>query len=113
MGSDETNLGMTNASTRRDLERAQRSFCAGLKPMNARTKELLEEVLDLPAEERDAFAAKLLETLEAAPDTRTDEEWAKEIERRADEALDPAWQGRSWEETRDAAEQRLRASRGR
>ena len=81
--------------------------------MNARAKQLLDEVLELPPEERDAFAATLLEKLDAAPDARTDEEWATEIERRAADALDPAWRGRSWEEVRAAAEQRLRASRGR
>jgi hypothetical protein len=81
--------------------------------VNARAKQLLDEVLELPAEERDAFAAKPLEKLEAAPDARTDEECAKEIERRSAEALDPAWQGRTWEEVRAAAEQSLRASRDR
>lgn len=81
--------------------------------MNARAKQLLDEVLELPPEEQDAFAAKLLEKLEAAPDARTDEEWAKEIDRRAAEALDPAWRGRTWEEVRAAAEQSLRTSRGR
>jgi putative addiction module component (TIGR02574 family) len=81
--------------------------------VNARTKQLLDEVLELPADERDAFAAELLEKLDAAPDPRTDEEWAKEIERRSSEAVDPVWRGRTWEEVRASAEQRLRASRGR
>jgi putative addiction module component (TIGR02574 family) len=81
--------------------------------VNARAKQLLDEVLELPPEERDAFAATLLEQLEAAPDARTDEAWAQEIERRAVEALDPAWQGRTWDEVRAAVEQRLRTSRGR
>jgi putative addiction module component (TIGR02574 family) len=80
--------------------------------VNARAKQLLDEVLELPPEERDAFAAKLLEKLEAAPDQRTDEEWAKEIDRRSAEALDPAWRGRTWEEVRAAAEKRVRTSRG-
>lgn len=79
--------------------------------MNARAQQLLDEILELPAEERDAFAAKLLEKLEAAPDARTDEEWAMEIERRSAQALDPAWQGRTWEDVRAAVEQRLRARR--
>jgi putative addiction module component (TIGR02574 family) len=80
--------------------------------VNGRAKKLLDEVLELPPEERAAFAAKLLETLEAAPDERTDEEWAREIDRRSAEALDPAWRGRTWEEVRAAAEKRLRTSRG-
>ncbi|HSO39375.1 MAG TPA: addiction module protein [Labilithrix sp.] len=80
--------------------------------MNARSKQLLDEVLELPTEERDAFAAKLLEKLDAAPDSRTDAEWAAEIERRSSEALDPNWQGRSWEQVRAEVERSLRASRG-
>jgi hypothetical protein len=75
--------------------------------VNARAKQLLDEVFDLATEERDAFAAKLLEKLEGAPDARSDEEWAREIERRASEALAPAWEGRTWEEVRAAAEQKL------
>src|SRR5690606_21208611 len=81
--------------------------------MTARAKQLLDEVLELPAEERDAFAAKLLERLDVAPDARTDEEWADEIGRRTTEALDPAWRGRTWEDVRADVELSLRASRGR
>ena len=77
-----------------------------------RAKQLLDEVLDLPAEEREAFAAKLLETLDAAPDARTDAEWAAELERRVAETLDPNWKGRTWDEVRAEVERTLRASRG-
>lgn len=80
--------------------------------MNARARRLLDEVLELPAEERDSFAAKLLENLEAPPDTRTDAEWAAEIDRRAREALEPDWKGHSWEEVRADVERRLRDTRG-
>lgn len=79
--------------------------------MNSRTKRLFDEVLELPAEERDALAAKLLENLEAPPDTRTDAEWAAEIERRAREAVKPDWTGQSWEEVRADVERSLRDSR--
>lgn len=80
--------------------------------VNVRAKQLLDEVLDLPAEEREAFAAKLLETLDAAPDARTDAEWAAELERRLAETLDPNWKGRTWDEVRAEVERTLRASRG-
>ena len=69
-------------------------------------------MLELPAEDRDAFAAKLLEKLDAPPDTRTDEEWAVELERRAAEAFDPGWRGRSWDEVRAEVERSLRVPRG-
>lgn len=80
--------------------------------MNVRAKQLLDEVLDLPTEEREAFAAKLLEKLEAPPDPRTDAEWAAELERRTTAALDPKWKGRTWDEVRAEVERTLRASRG-
>lgn len=80
--------------------------------VNARSKQLLQEVLDLPAEERDAFAAKLLETLDSPADTRTDAEWATEIERRMQEALESDWKGHTWEEVRADVERSLRDSRG-
>ncbi|MFO0734699.1 MAG: addiction module protein [Labilithrix sp.] len=86
--------------------------CAILFNVNARAQKLLDEVLELPAEDRDAFAAKLLEKLDAPPDTRTDEEWAVELERRAAEALDPNWRGRSWDEVRAEVERSLRVPRG-
>jgi putative addiction module component (TIGR02574 family) len=80
--------------------------------VNARAQKLLDEVLELPDEERDAFAAKLLERLDAPPDTRTGEEWAVELERRAAEALAPSWRGRSWDEVRAEVERSLRVPRG-
>ena len=80
--------------------------------VNARSKQLLQEVLDLPAEERDAFAAKLLENLDSPPDTRTDAEWATELERRVQEALESDWKGHTWEEVRADVERSLRDSRG-
>lgn len=54
----------------------------------------------------------LLDQLDAAPDSRSDAEWAAEIPRRSAEALDPNWTGRSWEDVRAEIERGLRASRG-
>ena len=79
--------------------------------VNPRSKQLLQEVLDLPAEEREAFAAELLENLEAPPDERTDAEWATELERRTQEALKSDWKGHTWEEVRADVERSLRDSR--
>lgn len=80
--------------------------------VNARAQKLLDEVLELPIEDRDAFAAELLEKLAAPLDTRTDEEWAVELDRRADQALDPGWRGRSGEDVRAEVERSLRVPRG-
>lgn len=80
--------------------------------VNARAKKLLAEVLELPAEDRDAFAAKLLAELDAPPATRTDEEWAAELERRAGEVRDPNWCGLTWDEVRAEVERSLRVPRG-
>jgi putative addiction module component (TIGR02574 family) len=79
--------------------------------VNARAKRLLDEVLELPAEERDAFAAELLQTLDGPPDVRTDDALADEIQRRAEEALKSDWKGHTWEEVRSEVERSLRESR--
>ncbi len=50
--------------------------------------------------------------LDAPPATRTDEEWVVELERRAAEASDPKWCGRSFDEVRAEVERSLRAQRG-
>lgn len=80
--------------------------------MTARTEKLLEELLELPEDERDAFAAKLLEKLAATPDGRSDEAWARELERRADEVREPSWRGGTWDEAREKIERGLRRARG-
>jgi putative addiction module component (TIGR02574 family) len=81
--------------------------------VNARTQKLLDEVLNLPADERDAFAAQLLAQLDAPQDSRTDETWAVELERRATEATRPEWRGRTWDEVRAEVESSLKVNRSR
>lgn len=57
--------------------------------MTQRTTILLDEALQLPAEERSAFAERLLESLDDPQsdlDRLTDEEFAVELERRQEEA---------------------------
>jgi putative addiction module component (TIGR02574 family) len=46
------------------------------------TKDLIDEVLELPLEARAEVAARLLESLEEVPDPDVDEAWARELERR-------------------------------
>jgi putative addiction module component (TIGR02574 family) len=50
--------------------------------MTVRAKELLEEELSLPADERAVLAEGLLTSLDR-PDARIDELWARETEERA------------------------------
>ena len=80
--------------------------------VSARTDKLLEEVLEPPEEEREAFAAKLLEKRGAPSDGRTDEAWARELERRVDEVRDPSWRGSTWDEARAEIERGLRRPQG-
>ncbi len=61
--------------------------------------------------DHDHLGVFLLEKLDAPPDTRTDEGWAVELERRAAEALDPNWCGRSWDEVRSQSGSTLSRSR--
>ena len=83
------------------------------RKMNARAKELLEEVMHLPAEDREAFAANLLERLDGPEDSRSDAELAEELDRRTEAALKPEWTGNAWDEARSDIEQSLRSSRQR
>jgi len=76
--------------------------------MNVRSKKLLEEVMELPVDEREEFAADLLAQLGAPLDARTDEEWSAEIERRARGALTPGWKGATPDEVRVRVESALR-----
>lgn len=59
--------------------------------MNARARQLLDELLHLPAEDRALIAEKLTASLGDEEDDASPEEiekaWATEIERRADEVL--------------------------
>lgn len=48
---------------------------------------ILEDARSLPVQERAEIAAELLETLPIPADSRTDEEWVREIDRRGRKAL--------------------------
>lgn len=70
-------------------------------------QQILEHALHLNEEERMVIASSLVESVEAPPtDRRNDEEWIAEIERRARAALggSPCL---SWEDARARVEERL------
>ena len=63
--------------------------------MNARTKKLLEEVLELPASERALLAAELDASLDDQGTTEEIEQaWAAEIERRVADVVTGRSEGR-------------------
>lgn len=78
--------------------------------MASTIEHLLGEALKLPPEERARIVAELLATLE--PDVpgirRSDDEWIREIERRARAAVAGS-SSLSWAEAREQAERRLRS----
>ena len=62
---------------------------------------ILQQALLLDKDERRNIAERLLETLEGDDDTISDDEWAAELNRRAEEMrLDPTM-GIPWEQLRD------------
>ena len=56
--------------------------------MNARTKHVLAEALELAADDRAVLAEELLASLHGAPDPKAERAWTKVIERRAQEVRD-------------------------
>jgi hypothetical protein len=79
---------------------------------NARAKQLLQEVLELPPEERAHSRRSSSRSSTPRPTRGRTPIGAKEIERRSGQALDPAWHGRTWEEVRAEVELTLRRPRG-
>jgi Putative addiction module component len=77
--------------------------------MNARTRKVLEEALELPSAERGELARELLESLQdtAAPDVES--AWAAVIARRAQEVLDGTAATRDLDEGLAEIEVRARA----
>lgn len=69
---------------------------------------ILEDARSLPVQERAEIAAELLETLPIPADSRTDEGWIQEIERRGRKALagDP---GLSWDDVEKMLQAELKS----
>ena len=68
--------------------------------MNARVDHLLDEVLGLPAEERSAVAAALIDSLEGSADASVSEAWKRELLRRRDALRSGASVAMPWAEAR-------------
>jgi putative addiction module component (TIGR02574 family) len=68
-------------------------------------KQVLKDALQLPERERADIAAELLASLPQM-DTRDDDAWIAEVERRARTAMDGV-PGLTWDETRAKVERRL------
>jgi putative addiction module component (TIGR02574 family) len=78
--------------------------------MGATADEVLKEALQLPEDERARVVAELLASLEPDIETRDEEAWIAEVERRAQAAVDGG-PGLTWEQTRTIVEGRVSRSR--
>ena len=76
--------------------------------MSENARQILEEALRLPVEERAAVVAELIASMDGEPDADAEQAWAVEIERRAQRALRGESAGRGWEAIRDEVTMRHR-----
>ena len=68
--------------------------------MNARVDLLLDEVLELPPEERSAVAIALIESLEATDERSISEAWREELLQRRQSLRAGAVKATPWDEAR-------------
>ena len=68
--------------------------------MNARVDHVLDEILAMPAEERSAVAAALLDSLEDADSATISDAWRAEVKRRRDELRSGAVRATPWSEVK-------------
>lgn len=68
--------------------------------MNARVDHLLDEALDLPADERSALVAALLDSLEGSDDATISDAWRQELRLRRAALRSGAIQPVPWAEAR-------------
>ncbi len=68
--------------------------------MNARVDHLLDEVLGLPAEERSAVAAALIDSLEGTEDAAVSDAWKRELLARREALRSGSAKAVSWAEAR-------------
>ena len=90
--------GLSVGTRRRALEALTPS--ARLSAMNARTDLLLDEVLELPPEERSALAVALIESLEACDQRVVSEAWRAELLQRREGLRSGAAKATPWAEAR-------------
>ena len=74
----------------------------------SRVEEVLQQALQLSAEDRARIAAELLASVDGPPDPDADTAWATEIERRALRALNGESTGADWEVVKKRVEDSLR-----
>ncbi|MGO9264174.1 MAG: addiction module protein, partial [Candidatus Binataceae bacterium] len=75
----------------------------------ANGREIIPELLKLPARERARLATELVQSLDESEDPDAAEAWLEELERRAREVLSGAAKLEDWTEVRRRIELRLRA----
>lgn len=68
--------------------------------MNARVDHLLDELLGLPAEERSAVAAAIIDSLEGSDDASVSQAWQAELRRRREALRSGAVTAVPWSEAR-------------
>jgi hypothetical protein len=78
--------------------------------MTTTAEDVLREALQLTEAERARVAAEILASLEPDVETRDEEAWIAEVERRAQAAI-AGLTGLSWSETRARVEERISNSR--
>lgn len=79
--------------------------------MNARTRKVLEQALELPSEERGALARELLDSLGDTAPPEIESAWAEVIARRAQQVLDGTAPTHDLDDALDEIEARARAAR--
>lgn len=77
--------------------------------MNARTRKVLTEGLELPSEERGEVARQLLESLQATASPELETAWSDVIKRRVTEVLDGSAATRDVDDALNEIERRARA----
>lgn len=68
--------------------------------MSETARQILEEALRLPPEERATVIAELIASMDGEPDADAEQAWAIEIENRARRALRGESEGRDWSSVR-------------
>ena len=68
--------------------------------MSETARQILEEALRLPLDERATVVAELIASIDGEPDADAEQAWAIEIERRARRALRGESAGRDWPSVR-------------
>ena len=76
--------------------------------MSNTARQIIEEALRLPLDERATVVAELIASIDSEPDADAEQAWAAEIERRADRALRGESVGRDWTSVRAELEARHR-----